>query len=340
MFRRSEGNGRKYMLFSIKDLVAAVHASFGSVIPELELFASNNSEVEIEGDPQRIGPALFTVVMNSSHNRGSNSYEPEERELRNKAGIVKAVMGTARSIVGEDANTEAYGIAVAYTFTMMALVLHGSRNRITRFAPYRFSVLMNRITEKVKVANDGDFASILEQVHTLDEETYAAVELGELTRPGAWAWFPMNSFQAKIWGQEHGCDPEVCGRVRARLVDMYKDDGTYLREDEVVNRILDEEREKVNIRDCRRAIMSKHLEAAVRELGLPDSVPFNLKVQFDGDGFDFTDATVCVVKMLGEGGKGFIANLETDDRTANPLSELLGLFSGGGVTLVGVGDND
>ncbi len=335
MFR---GNGRKFLLFPINEVVKAIHEAFGSVIPELEMFAQNNDTVKIEGDPQNITTALFTVARNAAPGFSPIGYEPRERELRNRKGIVKAVFGTARTIVGENADEETYGIAIAYTFTMMALVLHGSRQRITAFAPYRFSVLMDRITKKTKAAkNEGDFTSILEQVHALDEETYAAVTRGELARPGTWPWFPKNPYQARIWAPEdHEYGLEACNRVRARLVAMYKDDGEYLREDEVVNRILEEEREKMATRDQGREIVRKHLTAMYRELKLPESVPVVVEIVGDGDGFNYSGAEECAMKVMCRDGHGFMANLSTKkEERKDPLSELLGLFGGIGVELVG-----
>lgn len=333
-----DGNGRGNQHFHIRDFTGLLEKRLGFEVPELKEMEGEHGSACLEGSPEAFVAGLRTVVHSAGTGGSPNSWkEPNKRTLNNKDGVATAVLDTAKVIAtayadGDDTGEELLGVATAYSLFYLAVALkQGTGERMDSFVLYRFTSLAVRLTTaSYKASTDEEFGAVLKRALELEEESHAAYEMRQLPRPGLWKWFPANRRQARLNRADGDGDltKELRDRVMPRILAMNRDDGKFIREDGVVDRIIEEERSKLAKRDAFCETLRRNLEAAFREHGLPADVPVTLEVQGDGDG-DLSKATLCAMKV-NIGSSGFTVKVITD-KPSNPLGELLAQLTGGRV---------
>lgn len=341
-----DGNGRGKQHFHIRDFTGLLEKRLGFEVPELKEVQGEHGSVCLEGSPEGFADGLRTVVHSAGTGGPPNSWkEPNKRTLNNKDGVATAVLDTAKVIAtayadGGDTSEELLGIATAYTLFYLAIALkQGTIARMDSFVLYRFSSLAERLdTASYMASSDEKFGAVLKRALELEEESFAAFEMRQLPHAGLWKWFPANRRQARLNRAEGDGDltKELRDRVMRRILEMFRDDGKFIREDDVIDRIIEEERHKLAKRDAFCETLRRNLEAAFREHGLPADVPVTLEVRGDGDG-DLSKAALCVVKMNMDG-SAFTVKVATD-KPSNPLGELLRQLTGGriGIETIEIG---
>ncbi len=340
-----DGNSRDRQHFHIVDYAELLQQRLGFEVPELKEMVDEHGSVCMEGSPEALVAGLRTVVQSAGTGGPPNSWkEPNKRTLNNKDGVATAIQDTAYVLAtgyadGGDVSQELFGIATAYTLFYLAVALNkGTGERMDSFAVYRFISMAGRLTaESHKASTDEEFEAVLKRARELEEESYAAFEAGELPLAGVWKWFPANRRQARLNRDDGGdLSRELRSRVMELVLKMNRDDGKYLREDSVIDAVIEEEKGKLAKRAALCETVRRNLETAFREHGLPADVPVTLEVQGDGDG-DLSKAALCALKVA-FGGSGFTVKVATD-KPKRSLGDLLRQLSGGrlGVQTIEIG---